>query len=768
VGPEIRKNGHPTWYAPPGYNAAPSSGLRMNNSLTDDSEPFIPKNGRRVGWYVCGPTVYDKSHMGHARAYLTFDIIRRIMEDYFGYEVFYQINVTDIDDKIILRARQNKLLAEYDRSSSEKVTKDITEAVRVQIEKRKKTFDELQQPVPTDTPNYKRVVSEREKLVKEAELKLSQALEIGQAVEKCTEIDDKIAATSDYLAEYLDKTLGLGETVTDNAVFDAHAREFEKLYQKDMDDLKIRPPDVLTRVTEYVPQVVTFIEKVIERGMAYESNGSVYFDTSSFKKTNDYPKLVPTAGNATEAEMAEGEGALAADIEGKEKKNPSDFALWKKSKAGEPTWESPWGLGRPGWHIECSVMASDILGENLDIHSGGNDLKFPHHANEMAQSEAFHQNQQWVNYWMHAGHLHIKGLKMSKSLKNFITIQQALEFHTARQLRLMFLGQKWDKPMDYSDQTMDSAKDVERKLNAFFGLVRSHLRKEWQSNRQDWSQDEKDLNEKIMNGHARIHEALCDNFDTPTVLNIMMELISECNKYITKKDAEEEVRVLLLRKVANLLTRILRILGVIETEDIGFPQEGGGSKEEFVAPVLDAFSTFRDQVRNEAMTLKATKILEACDQVRDVSLVDLGVRLEDRTGVPSIWKLEDAASLQRERAEKQAEKDLVAVKKLGNKLGQLQKEFEKAKKAAVKPDNFLKEQGYTQFGDDGLPTHAPDGEELSKKAKKKVESDIKAHVKAHEDIVAKAGDSGVDPYLVKLEAEVNDITNQISNFNNQI
>jgi len=180
-----------------------------------------------------------------------------------------------------------------------------------------------------------------------------------------------------------------------------------------------------------------------ELQVAYESKGSVYFDIDAFRKKGyTYRKLSPD-DEASAAEMAEGEGALAADDS--EKRSGSDFALWKKSKPGEPAWDSKWGPGRPGWHIECSVMATDINGEYLDIHAGGEDLKFPHHDNECAQSEAYLGRQQWTNYFWHAGHLHIEGLKMSKSLKNFITIREALEMHSARQLRLMFLMQPWTR-----------------------------------------------------------------------------------------------------------------------------------------------------------------------------------------------------------------------------------------------------------------------------------------------------------------------------------
>ena len=262
-------------------------------------------------------------------------------------------------------------------------------------------------------------------------------------------------AASEPLAEALDAELG--ESVTDHEIFNAHSRRFEAEFMEDMTALGIRPPDSLTRVTEYVPQIVTFVEQLVAKGLAYASNGSVYMDISKMRACGHaYPKLEPSKGKATEAEMAESEGTFTA--EAGEKRNATDFAVWKKSKGGEPSWPSPWGGGRPGWHIECSVMATDLMGDNMDVHAGGYDLKFPHHDNEIAQSEAYHGCKQWVNYFFHFGHLHIKGLKMSKSLKNFITIRQALAGHTARQIRLMFLLAPWDKPMNYSDQTIDEAK----------------------------------------------------------------------------------------------------------------------------------------------------------------------------------------------------------------------------------------------------------------------------------------------------------------------
>jgi cysteinyl-tRNA synthetase len=451
------------------------------NSLTDSKVPFVPVDGKKVKWYTCGPTVYDVCHMGHARAYLTFDILRRILEDYFHYEVQFAVNITDIDDKIIKRARTNKLLEDYAKSVQEKgldvVCEDVRKAAQVHLAKLEAKRAELDSQV-LDASD-RRGVDEREKLLKEQALKAGQAKDIIAAVEaaiKTGSAEQVVAAGTDPLGEHLDAELG--HTVTDHSVFDKHARKFERSYLEDMDALGVRRADVQTRVSEYVPEVVEFVKVLISKGFAYASNGSVYFNTTAYKAAgHDYPKLkvgLQTA-EASEAEMAEGEGALSNTLSD-EKRSASDFALWKSSKKGEPAWESPWGAGRPGWHIECSVMASDVLGNNMDIHAGGSDLRFPHHDNELAQSEACHGCHQWVNYFLHAGHLNIQGLKMSKSLKNFITIRQALKEHTPRQLRLMFLLQAWDKSMLYSDQVHFTFQSVHFTFElAHFTFQAAHL-----------------------------------------------------------------------------------------------------------------------------------------------------------------------------------------------------------------------------------------------------------------------------------------------------
>lgn len=277
-------------------------------------------------------------------------------------------------------------------------------------------------------------------------------------------------STQDILLPYLDALHGASIDANDHTIFTNLTKRFEGRFMEDVRALNCLDPDQITRVTEYGPQIVAFVEKVVDNGYAYvTSDGSVYFDINAFEAAgNSYARLEPWNRNDKELQ-ADGEGALTKKTS--EKRSESDFALWKSSKPGEPSWPSPWGKGRPGWHIECSAMASDKLGEQMDIHSGGIDLAFPHHDNELAQSEAYWSKKchshQWVNYFMHMGHLSIQGSKMSKSLKNFTTIREALGRGdwTPRSLRIVFLLGGWKEGVEITDDIVKAGNAWEDKVN---------------------------------------------------------------------------------------------------------------------------------------------------------------------------------------------------------------------------------------------------------------------------------------------------------------
>jgi cysteinyl-tRNA synthetase len=320
-------------------------------------------------------------------------------------------------------------------------------------------------PGATDEPKFNMYVSSANAAYKAIQV-AEKALKEGHVdVERAHQLLDGVR---DVLTVWLDAKHGA--EVTKPEIFRELAAHWEGEFMKDMAALNVRPCDVLTRVSEYVPEIVAYVQRIIDNGYAYEADGSVYFDTRKFDghDGHHYAKLEPWSAGST-ALIEEGEGSLGAKLGGK--RHPADFALWKKSKPGEPAWDSPWGRGRPGWHIECSVMASEVLGSNLDIHSGGIDLAFPHHDNELAQSEAYHKCYQWVNYFLHPGHLHIEGQKMSKSLKNFISIQEALEKYTARQIRLYFLLQPWDGPVDFKESGMEAVRSVEKTFSVSMDIA---------------------------------------------------------------------------------------------------------------------------------------------------------------------------------------------------------------------------------------------------------------------------------------------------------
>jgi cysteinyl-tRNA synthetase len=388
----------PPWREP---SSSETAKLKVLNSLTRSKNDFIPidQEGKVVKWYSCGPTVYDDAHLGHARNYVTIDILRRILASYFGYKLNFVQNITDVDDKIILRGRQQHLLAQY-KSSHPTVTEEVI-ATTVQAFDFyvKKNLPLLSAEVNIGTFNqesadkYANVIQGKSldglAAPGDTEAKIKMHLKTAGtaatallAPSKSTQDDIEIfySGAEDVLLPYLDSLHGTSIDASDHSIFTKLTQKYEARFNEDMRNLNVLDPDVVTRVTEYGDQIVTFVEKIVDNGFAYStSDGSVYFDIDEFEKIpgNHYARLEPW-NRGDKSLQADGEGALSQQ-KSSEKRSEADFALWKSSKPGEPAWQSPWGSGRPGWHIECSVMASDVLGEQMDIHSGGIDLCFPHH-----------------------------------------------------------------------------------------------------------------------------------------------------------------------------------------------------------------------------------------------------------------------------------------------------------------------------------------------------------------------------------------------------
>merc|ERR1712137_1377161 len=614
------------WQQPEGGR---QTGLRIFNSLTGNTDAFIPSNGNQVSRYICGPTVYDSSHVGHARNYMTFDILRRIMSDYFRYDVFYVMNITDLDDKIIIRSHQRHL-------------QSVIEFIAT-----------LDHP-SVDTDQVKTLISQGELLVSLKNAAIAD-----------------ISACTGSLKETLAALTKEGVTVpaefqTEYCVQEGYlnlARHFEQEFFEDLDMLNIRRPNAVTRVSEYVPNIVDYVQKIIDNGYAYESHGDVYFDLQSFEKDGfTYHKCSPSLSSEASAELLdEGEGAL---VRGGYKRHPFDFALWKQSKPGEPGWDSPWGKGRPGWHIECSAMAGDLLGSNVDINCGGVDLRFPHHDNQLAQSEAHYGCKQWVNYFLHTGHLHIQGHKMAKSLKNFITIRECLRIYSANQLRIMFLKHRFDSPLDIDlvgagnenngtlmiesatigstsvlDQAraliendrvfelqkgtnvcqkfeipsssdsfamtfsldgepsitleweleegvlgepialraggrirqMEEAVQLERKFTDFILNCRTLLRLQAPRSQtylnQRWTEEDKNLQKDLNTVRQAFHEALCDSINTPKCLELLQQLINTTNGYM--KANYLDVKRDLLVSILTWFTNSINVFGINTEEDLG-------------------------------------------------------------------------------------------------------------------------------------------------------------------------------------------------------
>jgi cysteinyl-tRNA synthetase len=448
------------------------------NTMTRSKEPLETIEKGKVRMYVCGPTVYDKAHVGHAMSSIVFDVIKRFLE-YRGYEVQHVMNYTDVDDKVILRARDLGV----------------------------------------------------------------NPLELAEK----------------YIEEY-----------------DRH-----------LHDLNVEPASVYPRVSEEIDEIIKVVQGLIDKGHAYELDGDVYFRVAS---DDDYGRL----SHRNLEEMQAG-ARLGVD---ERKENPADFALWKSAKPGEPAWESPWGMGRPGWHIECSAMSLHHLGEQIDIHGGGNDLIFPHHENEIAQSESY-TGKPFARYWVHNGMMQLSGIDMSKSTGNVFTVEKFLQEHDADVLRLMVLNASYRSPLTFNEDVIGQAESALERLKGAFrpatpiddvpDAVASSLQ---------------DAVEAARNGFI---EAMEDDFNSAGALGKLFDLVKAINEARTAGIDEES-----LAGAQAALREMTDVFGLrLATEEL---DTGAG-------PFIDLLVEIREALREE-------KQFELADRIR-ARLTDLGVAIED-------------------------------------------------------------------------------------------------------------------------------------------
>jgi len=472
--------------------------LRVYNTLTRKKEEFIPLNGKRVGMYVCGPTVYDYSHVGHARSYVAFDVIRRYLE-YKGYTVIYIQNITDVDDKIIKRANE------------------------------------------------------------------------------------------------------LGEDPL------SLSKRFTEAYFEDMEKLNVQRANIHPKVSDHIPEIIEFIDRLIKEGYAYEVDGNVYFSVS---KAKDYGKL-------SHQPMENILAGARVEVD-KNKRDPRDFALWKKVKPGEIFWESPWGKGRPGWHIECSAMAIKYLGPSIDIHGGGMDLIFPHHECEIAQSEAY-TGKPFVKYWIHNGFVTINKEKMSKSLGNFFTIREVLEKYDGETLRFFLLSTHYRSQIDYSDKHLQEAKQALQRIRGAINKLKTLIKQSREESKEP-SEEERELIEQVRKSKQKFMDAMDDDFNTREAMPAIFEL----TRMVNSLDASSRISRSTLEEALQTYNEFGQILGLFQEE------ERRETDEETVGKLVDILIELRNRFRKE-------KDWKTADYIRE-RMREAGILLED-SKEGTTWKI---------------------------------------------------------------------------------------------------------------------------------